>query len=64
MIFQSFLQKIASRKFLVSVFTIVDANVMLWFGKLDSTTFGLLMTGATAAYLVGQSMVDKNGGNA
>ena len=64
MIWRDFAAKLGSRKFLVSLFTIMDANIMLWYGKLDSSTFGMLMTGATAAYLVGQSLVDRKGGDA
>lgn len=35
--------KLQSRKFWILVFTTIALFVYLWFEKLDSTTFGLLM---------------------
>jgi hypothetical protein len=51
--------RILSRKLAVAALALVDANVLVWFGKIDGTAFAAILLGIVPMYLAAQSYVDK-----
>jgi hypothetical protein len=53
------LEKLKSRKFLFTAYVMVLAPILLWFGKLDGTSFMALMGLAQTVFIAGESYVDS-----
>ena len=51
------LEKLQSRKFWFCAYVLALAPVLLWFGKLDPTTFAGLVTLVSGVYVAGRSYV-------
>lgn len=53
------IQSVGGRKFLLTVGTGVAANLLVWFGKIDASTFSLVTLGTVGAYITGNAFERK-----
>lgn len=47
------MSRYASRKFLLSLLTLVTASVLVWFGKIDPGVYSAVVIATVAAYITG-----------
>lgn len=53
------LQTLGGRKFLLTMATGFAINLLMWFGKIDASTFTLVTLGTVGAYITGNAYQRK-----